>query len=263
MNTLPFNFAPAAYTADTWGVGLNTNVTSTGGVVAANYIFNNAPQDGTKLLLAHAIPLSEKLEPTGVRFQSSKFHWLGAYDSIVQALTLWHTAPAQTVEELKTKPVIVGAFSKTHLSYQWASLLNDALGANFKIVTGYRGGNAKAWLLTIVRNTAFSWLAANRPAEITVPPADGDDVYERAAEGVASPLESPEALLIRAGENRQLNDLIAALPAEFRECLVLRELEELSYKEIAAVTGVPIGTVMSRLARARRLVQRGWAAEGG
>jgi RNA polymerase sigma factor (sigma-70 family) len=85
----------------------------------------------------------------------------------------------------------------------------------------------------------------------------------RQCQGVASPLESPEALLIRAGENRQLNDLIAALPAEFRECLVLRELEELSYKEIAAVTGVPIGTVMSRLARARRLIQRGWAAEGG
>ena len=95
------------------------------------------------------------------------------------------------------------------------------------------------------------------------PVDDATDAYERAVEGVASPLESPEALLIRAGENRQLNDLIAALPAEFRECLVLRELEELSYKEIAAVIGVPIGTVMSRLARARRLIQRGWAAEGG
>ena len=74
-----------------------------GGVVAANHIFGVAAQDGAKILLSHAIPLSEKLEPTGVRFQSSKFQWLGAYDSIVQALTLWHTAPAQTVDDLKTK----------------------------------------------------------------------------------------------------------------------------------------------------------------
>ena len=66
-----------------------------GGVIAANHIYGPAPQDGSKILLSHAIPLSEKLEPTGVRFESAKFHWLGAYDAIVQALTLWHTAPAQ------------------------------------------------------------------------------------------------------------------------------------------------------------------------
>ncbi len=129
-----------------------------GGVVAANNIFNTAPQDGTKILLSHAIPLSEKLEPTGVRFQSAKFHWLGAYDSIVQALTLWHTAPAQTLEELKTKPIIVGAFSKTHLSYQWASLLKDAIGADYKIVTGYRGGNDCN--LAMERGEIHGWTAS-------------------------------------------------------------------------------------------------------
>ena len=69
-----------------------------GGVIAANHIYNTAPQDGTKILLSHAIVLSEKLEPAGVRFQSAKFQWLGAYDAIVQALTIWHTAPAQTLE---------------------------------------------------------------------------------------------------------------------------------------------------------------------
>jgi RNA polymerase sigma-70 factor (ECF subfamily) len=67
--------------------------------------------------------------------------------------------------------------------------------------------------------------------------------------------------MIRAGDRRQLDGLIEALPPEFRECLVLRELEELSYKEIAAVIGVPIGTVMSRLARARQMMQRGWLKE--
>lgn len=129
-----------------------------GGVVAANHIFNTAPQDGTKLLLSHAIPLSEKLEPTGVRFQSAKFQWLGAYDSIVQAMTIWHTAPAQSIEDLKTKPVVIGAFSKTHLSYQWASLLKDAIGADYKIVTGYRSGNDCN--LAMERGEIHGWTAS-------------------------------------------------------------------------------------------------------
>ena len=100
-----------------------------GGVIAGNHIYGPAPQDGTKMLLSHAIPLSEKLEPTGVRFESAKFNWLGAYDAIVQALTLWHTAPVNNVDELKTANIVVGSFSKTHLTYQWASLLKDAIGA--------------------------------------------------------------------------------------------------------------------------------------
>jgi tripartite-type tricarboxylate transporter receptor subunit TctC len=130
-----------------------------GGVIAANHIYNTAPQDGTKILLSHAIPLSEKLEPTGVRFESAKFNWLGAYDAIVQALTMWHTAPAQTIEELKTKPgVVLGAFSTTHLSYQWASLLKDAIGANYKIVTGYRTGNDCN--LAMERGEIHGWTAS-------------------------------------------------------------------------------------------------------
>ncbi len=129
-----------------------------GGVVAANHIYGIAPQDGTKILLSHAIPLSEKLEPTGVRFESAKFNWLGAYDSIVQVLTLWHTAPASTVAELKTKPIVVGAFSKTHLSYQWASLLKDAIGADYKIVTGYRSGNDCN--LAMERGEIHGWTAS-------------------------------------------------------------------------------------------------------
>ena len=129
-----------------------------GGVIAANHIYNTAPQDGTKILLSHAIPLSEKLEPAGVRFQSAKFQWLGAYDAIVQALTIWHTAPAQTIEQLKTAPVVLGAFSITHLSYQWASLLKDAIGANYKIVTGYRGGNDCN--LAMERGEIHGWTAS-------------------------------------------------------------------------------------------------------
>jgi len=105
-----------------------------------------------------------------------------------------------------------------------------------------------------VRNTAYSWLKANRPAALAAP-----DDEQLAA--VPSLDDDPEAALIRSGDRKRLGGLIEALPAEFRECLILREIEDLPYKEIAAITGVPIGTVMSRLARARRLMQRAWHEE--
>jgi RNA polymerase sigma-70 factor (ECF subfamily) len=139
-----------------------------------------------------------------------------------------------------------------------ADVVQEAMMRALRFFGGYRGDNGKAWLLAIVRNTAFSWLKANRPAEIATGWPDREDGAGLDLDGFRSPEDDPEVALIRAGEKRQLDALIAALPAEFRECLVLREMEELSYKEIAAVTGVPIGTVMSRLARARRLVQHGW-----
>ena len=94
------------------------------------------------------------------------------------------------------------------------------------------------------RNACWSWLQANRPAELA---ALDDADQESEAPG-------PEALAARELDRRALNEAIAALPVHFREALVLRELEDLSYKEIARIAGVPIGTVMSRLARARRLL---------
>jgi tripartite-type tricarboxylate transporter receptor subunit TctC len=112
-----------------------------GGVIAGNNIYGVAAQDGTKMLLSHAIPLSEMLTPTGVRFQSAKFQWLGAYDAIAQMMAVWHTAPVQTIEDLKTKDMVVGSFARSHLTYQWASLLKDALGAKYKIIAGLRSGN--------------------------------------------------------------------------------------------------------------------------
>ena len=103
-------------------------------------------------------------------------------------------------------------------------------------------GEARPWLLAIVRNACWTWLQANRPAELAVV-----DEPELDTPG-------PEAILARELDRRAVNQAIAALPVPFREALVLRELEDLSYKEIARIAGVPIGTVMSRLARARRLL---------
>ncbi len=129
-----------------------------GGVIAGNHIYGPGPQDGSKILLSHALPLVEKLEPKGVRFESAKFNWLGTYDSIAQVLTLWHTAPAKTIDELKTKDVVVGSFNKTHLTYQWAMLTRNALGANYKVITGYPSGNELN--LAMERGEISGWTAS-------------------------------------------------------------------------------------------------------
>ena len=114
-----------------------------GGVTAGNFIYGPAPQDGSKILLSHALPVMEKLEPASViRYQSRKLQWLGAYDQIVQVLAVWHTAAVSTIEDVKAKPFVLGSMGTSHLSYQWSVLLKDALGANFKVISGYTSGGA-------------------------------------------------------------------------------------------------------------------------
>ena len=126
----------------------------------------------------------------------------------------------------------------------------------------FHGESARTWLLTIVRNTCFTWLRNNRDRR-EVPLFD-DDQYEDEADsaglGSDSPGNDPETIAIQNADRTLLNRLIGELPLPFREVLVLREVEDLSYKDIAEVAAVPIGTVMSRLARARRLLQRAYAA---
>jgi RNA polymerase sigma-70 factor (ECF subfamily) len=124
---------------------------------------------------------------------------------------------------------------------------------------GYRGENGKAWLLTIVRNTCYRWMERNRPSIVISlsPELEGKIDVAASVGGTAPP--DPEAMLLRQRDQRLLNELIAELPHAFREVLVLRELEDLSYRDISDVLGVPIGTVMSRLARARGLLKDSWA----
>ena len=111
-----------------------------GGAIAGNYIFSTAPQDGSKILLAHPLPLIEKLQGDGARFQSKKLQWLGAYDQISQMLAIWHTSPGTSIAELKREPVVLGSMGRAHLSYQWAALLKDALGARFRVISGFPTG---------------------------------------------------------------------------------------------------------------------------
>jgi RNA polymerase sigma factor (sigma-70 family) len=119
---------------------------------------------------------------------------------------------------------------------------------------GFRGGDAKPWFLAVVRNTAATWLS-RRPREASL-----DE--ERAAPAAAEP--SSETELLRFDEREVMNQALETLPPEFREAIVLRELEGMSYKDIAAAVGAPIGTVMSRLSRGRRLLlERLGGAKGG
>jgi len=142
-------------------------------------------------------------------------------------------------------------------------VVQDACVRAFKYFDSFEGENASAWLLAIVRNTCFTWMRRNRPKEEVV---DSDVVADDAADN-AEPLlgggsrelaTDPETRLIEGRDRTRVNELVARLPAEFREVIVLREIEDLSYREIADIVGIPIGTVMSRLSRARKLLHDTW-----
>ena len=112
--------------------------------------------------------------------------------------------------------------------------------------------NPRGWMLAIVRNTAFTWMRKNRPAALVV--VDDLEEIERAQPAAGVDAETPETALIAKSDAARLEAAIAQLPTVYREALVLRDVQGLSYREIADITGVPIGTVMSRLARGRARV---------
>ena len=109
----------------------------------------------------------------------------------------------------------------------------------------FHGSNARPWLLKIVRNTCYTWLRRNRSQQSM-------EEFDQTILSKESDLPDPETSAVAKSQQQQVAQALNNLPAEFREVLVLREFEELSYKEIADVAGVPVGTVMSRLARARK-----------
>jgi RNA polymerase sigma-70 factor (ECF subfamily) len=133
-------------------------------------------------------------------------------------------------------------------------IVQDAMLRAFRSFDGFRGGDAKPWLLTIVRNCWRDKNAAERRhGHMPLPENENDLPPSEAAD--------PETVAISSGDSRQLNAMLWRLPPEFREVLILREMEDMSYRDIAAVTGVPIGTVMSRLARSRALLRAKWELE--
>jgi RNA polymerase sigma-70 factor (ECF subfamily) len=131
-------------------------------------------------------------------------------------------------------------------------VVQEAYLRAFRFWESFHGADARAWLLAIVRNTCFTWLQQNRKPSLELV----EDMPD-----LKSALANPEALLLANVDAEQLRRAVEELPLEFREAIVLRELEGFSYKEISSITSAPIGTVMSRLARARTRLQK--ALQGG
>src|SRR5436305_12622756 len=141
-------------------------------------------------------------------------------------------------------------------------VLQEAMLRALTYFPSFKGVNPSRWLLQNVRNTAYASMNLNRGVDL-VPITTGSDEGEDVIARLRSVEDDPETTLIKTRERERVRQMIAALPIELRETLVLRELEELSYKEIADVTHTPIGTVMSRLWRARRRFGRAGGAGGG
>jgi RNA polymerase sigma factor (sigma-70 family) len=134
-------------------------------------------------------------------------------------------------------------------------IVQEASLRAFKGIRNFNGGSTRAWTLTIVRNASYSWLAKNRPSTVVLT----EDLDQRAREEMErgagdGDVPTPEAALIAKMEAEEVRNAVAALPLPFREILVLREIHDLDYRSIAEIIQVPIGTVMSRLARARKLI---------
>ena len=137
-------------------------------------------------------------------------------------------------------------------------VVQEACLRAFKFLDGFRGGNARSWLLAIVRNTYYSWLEKHRSQALNVTLdeeyLDGDE--SALHNGHHEDSNDIDRVLREADCRRIINEGLEKIPAEFRETIVLRELEDMSYKEIAVVMNVPLGTVMSRLARGRKLLSQ-------
>jgi len=119
----------------------------------------------------------------------------------------------------------------------------------FRSFDGFRGGDGRAWLLAIVRNASYTWLQQKQAHQLTAP-------FDEELHGGAYDTFNPERLVLQSADNQTLREALEDLPVEFREVVILRDLEGLSYKEIASVSDMPLGTVMSRLARGRKRLQR-------
>jgi RNA polymerase sigma-70 factor (ECF subfamily) len=168
---------------------------------------------------------------------------------------------AASLQNISFETVVLPHLDAAHNLARWLmrdaeaaeDIVQEAVVRALTYFPSFRGTNPRGWLLQIVRNTAYNSMKLNRGLHM-VPIATPEDDDEVAVRELPSGDDDPETTLIRSRDRGRVRQLIGALPVELRETLVLRELEELSYKEIAEVTRTPIGTVMSRLWRARRLL---------
>ena len=141
-------------------------------------------------------------------------------------------------------------------SYDAEDVVQDAALRAFRGIKSFGAVNARAWSLTMVRNTAYSWLMKNRPKAVVftddLSVAEQQELEHEGPQGTR--IETPEEIALFKADAEQVQHALAQLPAHFREVIVLRELNQLNYRDIAEITNVPIGTVMSRLSRGRQLL---------
>jgi len=133
-------------------------------------------------------------------------------------------------------------------SHDAQDVVQEACLRALTFLDGFRGEDGRAWLLAIVRNTSYDWLRKNRGPGAA---SSGEENFDLLADDTPG----PEAIQLREAERQLVQDCLERMPPEYREVLVLRELEEMSYRQIATVTDQPMGTVMSRLARGRKRLQ--------
>jgi RNA polymerase sigma-70 factor (ECF subfamily) len=140
-------------------------------------------------------------------------------------------------------------------------IVQEAFLRAYRSFAGYRGGDARAWVFTIVRNCYHSWLVDRRRKARLEVDHHGEGDSEELIFNISSDEDNPETMLLREAESQTVRLILDMMPRPLREILVLRELEELSYRQISDVTALPIGTVMSRLARARKAFGDAWGRE--
>jgi RNA polymerase sigma factor (sigma-70 family) len=155
--------------------------------------------------------------------------------------------------EQATLPHLPAAYNMarwlTRNDHDAEDVVQEAYMRAFRFFDGFHGGDSRPWLLAIVRHTCYTWLQHNRGHELM----RGFDEEIHRPDGEAT---NPETILLKRTDQLLLRQALEELPVEFREVIILRELEGLSYKEIAAIADLPVGTVMSRLARARKRLQQ-------
>jgi RNA polymerase sigma-70 factor (ECF subfamily) len=135
-------------------------------------------------------------------------------------------------------------------------IVQEAALRAYRGIRNFGAVNARAWSLTIVRNTAFSWLTKNRPKTVVfmndLSAAQQQELEHEGPHGTR--IETPEEIAVFRADAEQVQKALAQLPVQFREVIVLREINQMNYRDIAEITNVPIGTVMSRLSRGRQLL---------
>ena len=141
-------------------------------------------------------------------------------------------------------------------AYDAEDVVQDAALRAFRGIKSFGAVNARAWSLTIVRNTAYSWLRKNKLKAVAftddLSPAEQQELEHEGLHGTR--VETPEEIALFKADAEEVQRALAQLPAQFREVVVLREMNQLNYRDIAEITNVPIGTVMSRLSRGRQLL---------